>query len=608
MPLITIPLEELARRLGREMKRPEIEPLLDQLGCDVEDFTEMRQFRCRTCASVSEWHLHEDIPKTCGECGSQSETAGAQFEDLGTLDVVRIDALPVRPDIFDPGGLVRALRGLLGDESGAPSYDLGPPHYTVHVDPAMSEPESYRPHIRCAVLRGLKFNDTTLRQVMKLQELLHWALGRDRKLASIGIYDLKGLKRDIFYKPIDPEGFTFVPLQSTDGKAVTPKQILEEHPKGVAYAHLLKDLKRYPCLVDEAGQVLSMPPIINSEDTRLTVESTEAFVDVTGLSERSVTKALNTVVTSMLELLPSATAEQVMIASPAGPGETMRAIPSPSLRPQKVTVDIAAACRLIGIRLSPQDAASLLTRMRHDVKILGSTLEVEVPAYRNDIMHEVDLIEDMAMSFGYDNIPPQLVPSMTVAERRPEQVLADRTRRALIGLGYYEAMSLLLTNADDQYIMMGTEDPGDAVVLDNPISVDQTMMRTSILPQLLKLFAHNRGQGLPQKFFEVDDVVRILKDVEQPEERLHVAAGLLAGAAGFADIKALVESLSRELGMPIALRASQNPAFLPGRSAAIYHRDLEVGVCGEVHPSLLEKLRLTTPLVVMEMDLGSCHS
>ena len=607
MPLITIPLEELTRRLGREMNRPVIEPLLDQLGCDVEDFAEMRQVRCRTCGSVSELHLHEDIPKTCGECGRQDDDPRQVFEDLGTIEVVRIDALPVRPDIFDPGGLVRALRGLLGEESGAPTYELGPPQHTVHVDPAMSEPESYRPFIRCAVLRGLDFDETTLRQVMKLQELLHWALGRDRKLASIGIYDLSGLSRDIHYKPVDPDTFTFVPLQTTDGKAVTPREILAKHPKGVGYAHLLKGLKRYPCLVDEAGQVLSMPPIINSEETRLTVDSKEAFVDVTGLSERAVEKALNTVVAAMLELLPGAKAEQVMIATPAGPSETMRALPSPSFRPQRVTVDIAAACRLIGVRLSPQEAADLLTRMRHDVKVAGASLEVEVPAWRNDIMHEVDLVEDMAMSLGYDNIPPQLVPAMTVAEPRPEQVLAERTRRALIGLGYYETMSLLLTNADDQYVMMGLDDPGDAVLLDNPISVDQTMMRSSILPQLLKLFAHNRGQGLPQKFFEVDDVVRTLPGVEQPEERLHAAAGLLAGTAGFADIKALVESLARELGLTIALRPSEHPAFLPGRAAAIFSGEDELGVCGEVHPALLERLRLTTPLVVMEMDLGDCH-
>jgi phenylalanyl-tRNA synthetase beta chain len=230
--------------------------------------------------------------------------SAALWEDLGRVAVVRMDALPVRPDIFDPGGLVRALRGLLGEEVGLKHYESAPPVLSVHVDPALALSSSYRPFIRCAVVRGLDLDEVGLRQVMKLQELLHWALGRDRKLASIGVYALAGLKERISYRAVHPDELSFVPLQSADGRALTPRQILAEHPKGQAYAHLLKDHERFPLLVDEAGQVLSMPPIINSHATRLTEGRHDVFIDVTGVTERAVDKALHTLVTSLLELFP----------------------------------------------------------------------------------------------------------------------------------------------------------------------------------------------------------------------------------------------------------------------------------------------------------------
>lgn len=596
MPVVAIPLEDLNAHIGAPLSASELEALLRQLGCDIEEFTKLRRVRCLRCGALQELTLREELPASCPDCQAEAPR-DELWEDAGEVDVVRMDLLPVRPDLFDAGGLARAVRGLLGEEMGPVAYDVAPATFRVTVDPAMSAPESYRPHIRCAVVRGLSLDDVSLRAVMKLQELLHWALGRDRKLASIGVYDLACLAPEVRYTAVDPDEFRFVPLQTTDGAAVTPRAILEEHPKGKAYAHLLANLKRYPVLVDANGQTLSMPPIINSHETRLHLDTTDVFIDVTGLTERAVTKSLHTLVASLLELFPEARAEAVEMVFPTG---TRR---SPDFSPEPFVVDVARAARLIGMDIDGELATELLRKMRHGAHLDGDRIQVQVPAYRNDIMHPVDLIEDIAIAFGYDNVTPRLVRSMTVGHPRPEQVLAGRARGVMVGLGYAETMSLLLTNEKDCYELLDRPNPGDAVRVDNPISVEQTMLRTDILPQLLKLFAVNRGQGLPQKLFEVDDVVRVVPGVEQPVEELHLAAGHLDTTVGFADVKALAECIGRELGIDLVLAPCEHPAFLPGRVAALRVGDDELGVCGEVHPAVLERLRLVTPLVALELNL-----
>ncbi len=124
------------------------------------------------------------------------------------------------------------------------------------------------------------------------------------------------------------------------------------------------------------------------------------------------------------------------------------------------------------------------------------------------------------------------------------------------------------------------------------------------MPQLLKLFALNRGQGLPQRLFEVDDVVKMEAGHEEPVERLHLVAGVLDSEVGFADIKALSEAVALELGLQLSYQVLEHPGMIPGRSASVHAKGHRIGWMGEVHPMVLEKLRLTHPLVALEMDLS----
>ena len=598
MPVVAIPTEPLRRLIGADVTDQKLSDLLERLGCDVEGFAPVRRIRCSACGSIVERTEKDELPGACPECLTSVDGKVDEFwSDLGWENAIRMDLLPVRPDLFDAGGLARALRGLLGIETGIAEFKPAAPSMEVRVDDGMTRAGSYRPYIVCAAVRNVKLDDFTIRAVMKLQEDLHWALGRDRKFASIGVYDLNTITPPFTYRPVGPEELEFVPLASADGRALTPKAILEEHPKGIGYRHLLDGYDSYPLLHDAEGRVLSMPPIINSAETMIRPETTDLFIDVTGVEERPVEKALNVIVTSFAELFAGAAIEKVAMVSGAGRVET------PDLGTTEFLLSPAEAEKIIGVHLDGERAVEFLRAMRHDAVREGDQVRVTVPAYRNDILHEVDLIEDVAIAIGYDNIPRTLIPSFTLATERPERLAAAQARTALVGLGFSESMSLMLTSEQDLYENVRAEDPGDAVRAENPASADQTVIRTSLAPCLLRLLAQNRGAGITHRVFEADDVVRIVPGEEEPVEKLHLAAVIQDRAAGFADIKSVVVAVSRELGREFQFRRSDNPLFLDGRGAEIVDGERAIGIAGEVHPEVLENFSINVPVALFEIEL-----
>lgn len=598
MPVVAVPTEPLRRLIGAPVSDERLWDLLERLGCDVEGFAPIRRFRCPACGAVVERAERDELLGACPQCLTEAGGKPERFwTDLGTENAIRVDLLPVRPDLFDAGGLARALRGLLGIEKGLARYDLAPAAIEVQVDPALSAAESFRPEIACAVVRGVRLDDFAIRAVMKLQEDLHWALGRDRKFASIGVYDLDSIEPPIRYRTCSPEEIRFIPLGSTDGRPLTPKQILDEHPKGIAYRALLSAHRRYPLLEDRKGTVLSMPPIINSRETAIGPETTGFFIDVTGIEARPVDKALAVVVTSLAELFPGARAEKTAIAREEGRRET------PDLAPSTFRFSPRGAASRIGTPIGAARAARLLASMRHEAVRDGNDLRVSVAAYRNDILHEVDLVEDVAIAIGYDAIPRTLIPSFTLGSERPERVLERRARRAMIGLGFREAMSLLLTNEKDLYENMREEDPGDSVRTENPASIEQAIVRTALGPGLLRLLGRNRGAGVAHRLFEADIVVRIEEGKPEPVEKLHVAAVIQDRAAGFADIKSVAVALGREMGRSFVFQPSKNRFFLEGRGANLIEEGREVGRAGEVHPEVLENFSIHFPVALLEIEL-----
>ncbi len=597
MPVIGIPTERLRALLHSDIPREALLEHLGHLGCDVEGYTQLKRVRCDQCGTIVEMTESEEVPPSCDTCAADLRECATELEPL---EVVRMELLAVRPDMFDPGGLARVLRGYLSLETGAPDYRIAPPALRMKIDPSVREESSYRPQIACAVVENAELDPETLKIVMKLQENLHWAIGRNRKHASIGVYDLDTITPDLTYTTEDPDAFSFSPL-GMPGQRMSMREILASHPKGTAYAHLLEPLQRYPVLKDSEGRVLSMPPVINSEETRVTVDSRRLFVDVTGLGRRVVDRTLNIMTTSLLENLPGARLAGVELIGPeAGEERT-----TPDFTPQTMTVSPEHAARTLGIEVTAGEAVELLRRMRHDATAQKENLvEVTIPAYRNDILHEVDLLEDLAIAYGYHRITPSLVPTFTVGCERPIEVLSDRLREVLCGLGHTEVMTLILTNPDAHDHALGKEPGGDVVTVAHPVSSEQTMVRTSLLPGLLATFEHNVTHALPQHIFEVGDVTRLdpVAETRAREER-RFACGIVATGVGFEDAKALAEAILRELGCEGQWRAASEMPFLPGRCADVVVGSTRAMVLGEVHPEVLERFHLQAPAILIEGDL-----
>jgi len=199
---------------------------------------------------------------------------------------LKIEVTPDRPDLFSTEGIARQLNSWLGTSPGLAKFQVSPPKIEVKASPV-----ALRPFITCGVVRNVRMSDRTIKSIMQLQETLDLTLGRDRKKVAIGLHDLSKVTPPFFYKEIAPDGITFIPLNSS--KRMSPSQIIKSHPKGMQYAHLVESAKRWPVIVDSKNQVLSLPPIINGELTKVTEETTDMFIDITGSDEKAINYSLS---------------------------------------------------------------------------------------------------------------------------------------------------------------------------------------------------------------------------------------------------------------------------------------------------------------------------
>ncbi len=607
MPVVSISLDTLLSRIKTEIPREDLAKKLRQLGCDVEGYATVKRFKCSSCDNIMEITETENPPVVCDQCGADYKENPDHLVFLNDHSVIRMELLAVRPDMFDPGGLARTLRGYLGEETHS-GYELHSGPYTITVDPALSQKENYRPNIACAIIRNMSFTEDTLRAIMKLQENLHWALGRDRKRASIGVYDLTKLEgTDFQYRAVSNDEIRFTPLGydlNKESDKLSPKEILERHPKGVQYKRLLEEFPKFPFLTDSKGTVLSMPPIINGEHSRVTPNSRDLFVDVTGTDERLVNKTLNVFVTSVSELAAGVTIEQVEIRYPDNQVST------PDFTPQRVNVSPSHAERVLGIELDKLKIKDFLERMGHQIEDNDSDeLSVLVPPYRNDILHPIDLVEDVAIAYGYHNFPLTLVPTHTVGKQLKDQELFDLCRNSLTGLGLFEVLTLILSSEEAQYDKLQLPRDDDHIIIDNPISVEQTMIRRRLLPGLLDTFAANADQELPQQIFEVGYVSQLNKEQETGSIELsRLASAIIGPKVDYSGIRSICEALLREFGGTIKTIPTENPAFIPGRVAMIHavinDKEIVMGIMGEVHPQVLENFKLVYPVSTFEIQLG----
>lgn len=509
---------------------------------------------------------------------------GADIGKSAAEDYVDVEFFPDRPDLYSSEGVARALQGFLGIRTGLREYEVRPGSIELVVDESV---KAVRPIIGCAVVRGLEFSDAAIESLMDLQEDLHWGLGRNRRKVAIGVHDISRVKPPFRYLGADPSR-EFVPLDFDESMSM--REILERHPKGRDYGHILKGCSRYPLIVDANDNVLSFPPIINGELTRVRDDSHDLFIDVTG-TDPMVYKALNIVVTSLAER--GGMVEGVQVRRSEG------SFISPNLAPSRRTVSIDEANGLIGFNLSAEELKDCLERMRFGANALGRNVEVQVPAYRADIMHSWDIFEDAAKAYGYDKLAAELPKTVTVGKPHASEVRKAEIREVMTGLGYLETMPFTLTNEIVHFQRMRRKPSGATRVL-HPISELHTILRTSILSSLLEIFSGNQHHPLPQRIFAVGEVV------VNRRTKMNLAAASIHSAASFSEIRSAADAVLRELMINAKVVSSEDGAFMPGRGADIVTGDegRRIGCFGELHPEVIRSFGLEQPVVAMEICWG----
>jgi phenylalanyl-tRNA synthetase beta chain len=516
---------------------------------------------------------------------------GFDIEETGE-DYVKVEYNPNRIDYCSYAGVARALKGFLEIETGLPKYKAEEPRTTLIIDRAVAE---VRPYMLAAVVRDIKLDEDAVVELMEMQEDLHWGLGRDRKKVSIGIHNLDVVKQPFTYTAVEPESVKFVPLGKTEEMSL--REILEKHEKGIAYRHLIDWAPRYPLLIDSQRNVLSMPPIINGELTRVSAETRNLFLDVTGISYDAVEKSLNVLVAALAGM--GGKIEKVNVETVEG------RIISPNLEPEKMRLRVEYANTLLGLKLSEKEAIRCLQKCRLDArKTETGVLEVAIPPYRVDVLHEVDLVEEVAIGYGYYRLKPTTPATVTVGEPHPVHVLANVVRQIMVGLGFLEMMNFTLTNERIHYQLMRLKEE-KTVKLANPVSAEYSIMRQWLLPGLMKNLAENKHESFPQRLFEVSDVAKINPKLETMCERiLHLAAVSSHSTANFTEIKSFTEALLANVGLKKwQIKEAKHPSFLEGRTAAIYIKGKKIGVLGEVHPEVLNNFEIENPTAAFETDL-----
>ena len=496
-------------------------------------------------------------------------------------DEISIEFFPDRPDLASVEGIARASRSFFGFETGLKKYSVKKSDLEIKVDPSVKK---VRPYVVTALVKNVTMTDELIASLMDLQEKLHLGLGRNRKKVAIGVHNYEPVEPPFVYKAVDPNSVQFVPLNKTESMTMT--EILKKHEKGIDYAFVLEGFDKHPLIVDKNSNVLSYPPIINGSLTEVTPFTTDLFIDVTGTDQKAINYALNIIVTSLAERGGQIYTTKVI---------DKKAYITPNLEPLNRKLSVKYVNKILGTNFNDKQIIKCLEKMGYSAKANKDSISVGIPTWRSDILHEIDLVEDVAVGYGYDKFKTEIPNELTFGKELSRNNFYDALRNTMIGLGFNEVTTFTISNERDEFKKLCLKE-SERVQIKNPIGEEYTCLRAGLLSSLLKILNENRHHSLPQQIFELGIIVD-----NNFKNRYRLGFAKIDAKANFTECKAYVEEIMRNIGKKYDIKPKEHPAFINGRCAAINLLKKEVGYFGELHPKTINNFELEHPVIALEL-------
>ena len=540
--------------------------------------------------TIDRKQFEKDIGKLTEQMQEKINLFGTPLEKIEDNEI-QIEIFPNRPDMLSYQGFKRSFLNFLGKRKGIKEYTVYPPKkdYQVIIDSSVKE---IRPHTVCSIIKGLNFSDEKIKEIIEIQEKLHITVGRKRKKLAIGIYPLEKIKLPITYKAIEPDKIRFVPLESN--REMSGLEILQKHPTGKEYSHILAGKAKFPIFVDANNEILSMPPIINSQLTGKVNERTrDVFVECSGNDLKILEKCMNIIVTSLADM--GGRIYQIKLNY----GKT------PNLKNEKMKISLENTNKLLGLDLTEKNLKQCLEKMGHNY----NEGIAEVASWRTDMLHEVDLIEDVAIGYGYENFVAEIPKISTIGKENSNEKIKRKIAEILSGLGMIEVSNYHLTTKSDQFRKMGISEKQEKDFLEVEESkTEYQILRKDISHYLLKNISENVDSEYPQRIFETGRVFEFSERTKEINEKENLAIAITPG--NYTEIKQILQYLEKMLNLKIEFKEpkEESDILVNGRTADLEISDKNIGQIGEVHPKILKNWKIKMPVAILEIELQKLFS
>ena len=589
MPTIIVNRAALFKAIGQSFTDKEFDDLCFEFGIELDDVT-----------------TEEDIYR------NEQRKEGI---NLSKETLYKIEVAANRYDLLCLEGLALALRIFLQKQK---MPEIKPLNILPEDERKLIVYDSVndvRPIGLCAILRDINFTDEMLKSFMDLQDKLHNNICRGRKLVSMGTHDLDTVKGPFIYRALKPEHIHFVPLnreEEVNGDGLM--SILKDDPKLGKYLYLLEGKEKYPVMMDSNGVIMSLPPIINSQHTKMTLNTHNVLLDITGTDKTKCEIVLNTLIAMFSCYCKNPfTVEEINVIN----YETNEGKIYPDLTPRKFKVDVNYLKTITGIHdILPDKIVKLLEKMELKAEIINSNeLEVSAPITRSDILHPCDIAEDLAISYGYNNIKKELTKTKTHGVQQPYNKLSDLFRDEMAMGGYVEFLTMALLSHKDMFTNLLHEEKDDktAQILYSK-SKEFEYIRSSLIPGILKSIEGNKANQLPFKIFEISDVVICDENNEVGAvNRRRLCFAYTNTTSAMEIVQGMVDLLMKKIGLIFncdnkeknyTIKKSNNEIFFNDRQAEIFILDdIKVGIYGIVHPKVIKNFGIKNPVTLCEIDL-----